>query len=224
MMQELLTKGIGHVEFKDSPVGRIPVGWEVVTLSRLVKSDRPITYGIVQTGPNIDGGIPCVRVVDLMTDDLSTQKMIRTTNEISNSYKRTVLQPNDIMFALRGNIGHVTMVDSRLVGANLTRGVALISASDLIAGTFLLWAIRCPAVRKIINDGVNGSALQEIPLGNLRGVSIPLPPVEEQKQISKTLDSLEETIIQKKLKLNNYQSIKKALMQDLLTGKVRVNI
>ena len=34
MMQELLTKGIGHTEFKDSPVGRIPKGWEVVKLGR----------------------------------------------------------------------------------------------------------------------------------------------------------------------------------------------
>ncbi|WP_421711409.1 restriction endonuclease subunit S [Alcanivorax sp.] len=32
MMQELLTKGIGHTAFKDSPVGRIPEGWEVCTL------------------------------------------------------------------------------------------------------------------------------------------------------------------------------------------------
>lgn len=32
MMQELLTKGIGHTAFKDSPVGRIPVHWDVVTL------------------------------------------------------------------------------------------------------------------------------------------------------------------------------------------------
>jgi type I restriction enzyme S subunit len=29
MMQELFTKGVGHTEFKDSPIGRIPVGWDV---------------------------------------------------------------------------------------------------------------------------------------------------------------------------------------------------
>ena len=35
MMQELLTKGIGHTKFKDSPVGRIPVGWEVKKIDNL---------------------------------------------------------------------------------------------------------------------------------------------------------------------------------------------
>ena len=37
MMQELLTKGIGHTEFKDSPVGRIPKGWEVKTLNEVAQ-------------------------------------------------------------------------------------------------------------------------------------------------------------------------------------------
>ena len=34
MMNELLTKGIGHTEFKDSAVGRIPVEWEITTLKK----------------------------------------------------------------------------------------------------------------------------------------------------------------------------------------------
>ena len=42
MMQELLTRGVGvdgkpHTEFKDSPVGRVPKGWEVVKLSHLIR-------------------------------------------------------------------------------------------------------------------------------------------------------------------------------------------
>lgn len=45
MMQELLTRGVSvdgkpHTDFKDSPVGRIPKGWEVLPLEELVKSDK----------------------------------------------------------------------------------------------------------------------------------------------------------------------------------------
>ncbi|WJJ94240.1 restriction endonuclease subunit S [Neopusillimonas aromaticivorans] len=36
MMQELLTQGIGHTEFKDSPVGRIPASWYVAKIDDLV--------------------------------------------------------------------------------------------------------------------------------------------------------------------------------------------
>ena len=224
MKQEVLTKGIGHTEFKDSPLGRIPEAWAVLPLSELVSRDRPITYGIVQTGENLPKGIPCVRVLDLMRPALSTRDMIRTSEKISHQYKRTLLKEGDIMFALRGEIGHVRLTDESLVGANLTRGVALISPNNTIMPRYLLWALRSPVVRSIIMDGVNGSALQEIPLGNLRNVLIPVPPEEEQARLADTLDALEQSKTQSERKLDTYRNLKKALMQDLLTGKVRVKV
>lgn len=229
MMQELLTKGIGpggvpHTEFKDSPVGRIPSSWEVKSLSSLVSPSRLITYGIVQTGENITDGIPCVRVVDLMRSEISPKNMIRTSFKISQQYKRTILMENDIMFALRGSIGHVRLACSSLAGANLTRGIALISPSNLVNPQYLLWALRSPGVRQTVLDGVNGSALQEIPLGNLRNVQVPVPSKEEQLKISNGIDSVEGLLRRKNQKLSSIKKLKKALMQDLLTGKVRVQV
>jgi len=223
-MNELLTKGIGHTEFKDSELGRIPKSWEVVELSSLVNSTRPITYGIVQTGEHIPYGIPCVRVVDIVQGKPILERMIRTTQQINDSYSRTVLQENDIMFALRGNIGFVRKVESFLRGANLTRGIALISNSEEITSDYLLYALQSQVVRRQIADGVNGSALQEIPLGNLRTVKVPVPCKTEQTGISKVIASLDKLIETSLLKLSQTQSLKKSLMQDLLTGKVRVTV
>jgi type I restriction enzyme, S subunit len=224
MMQELLTKGIGHTEFKDSPVGRIPKAWQVKKLAELVKPNKPITYGIVQTGEHIENGIPCVRVVDLMKEDLTTENMIKTSLDISNQFKRTVLEYGDIMFALRGEIGHVRIASENLVGANLTRGVALISPAESILNEYLLWVIRSGGVRENILDRVNGSALQEIPLGNLREVDIPVPEKLEQEKIVNALNSIEDRLNVHLSKLSSQQNVKKALMQDLLTGKVRVKV
>src|SRR5690606_368860 len=38
LMQQLLTKGIGHTKFKDSPLGEIPESWEMKTLSKITKT------------------------------------------------------------------------------------------------------------------------------------------------------------------------------------------
>ena len=46
-------------------IGRIPGYWEMTRLKLLVKEDRQITYGIVQAGPNIEGGIPYIRPADI---------------------------------------------------------------------------------------------------------------------------------------------------------------
>lgn len=223
-MNELLTKGIGHTEFKDSEFGQIPEEWDIHRLSHLVDNSRKITYGIVQTEEHLDDGVPCVRVVDIVNGSPRVDRMIRTSRKISESYKRTILNINDILFALRGKIGHVHLVSEQLKNCNLTRGIALISSSQKIKSRYLYWALQGEAVRKQIMDGVNGSALQEIPLGNLREIKIPVPDASEQSTLIQIIDSLEQNIEAKKHSLNARILLKKALMNDLLTGKVRVNV
>jgi len=39
--------------------------WDTVSLIELIDSNRPITYGILKPGPDIEDGVPYVRVVDL---------------------------------------------------------------------------------------------------------------------------------------------------------------
>ena len=51
--------------YKLTEVGMVPEGWEVQSLEDLTEKHRPISYGIVQTGPNIPSGIPCLRVIDI---------------------------------------------------------------------------------------------------------------------------------------------------------------
>lgn len=223
LLQDLLTRGIGHTRFKQTELGELPESWQVLSLADTVDSDRPITYGIVQTGPEISDGVPCVRVVDMVHEHLDPAQMIRTTKAISESYRRTILREGDIMMALRGDIGQVRMVEVDLAGANLTRGVALIAPSKAFLPRFLLWALRSPMVRKDLLRRVNGSALQEIPLGNLRQVSVPLPPVNEQGEIAQHLDAVELAERRMGQVMLRQLDAKSGLLQDLLTGRVRVS-
>lgn len=72
-MEQLLTGKMRLPEFggdpkpayKQTEVGIVPVEWEVRTMGEIVNQERPICYGIVQTGRSVDDGIPCIRVVDL---------------------------------------------------------------------------------------------------------------------------------------------------------------
>lgn len=120
-------------KFKQTEVGVIPEDWEVLPLDKVTNPNRPISYGIVQTGPPIMNGIRCVRVLDIDNGRIDKDKLITTSAAISNSYCRTVLEKDDLVIALRGKIGELAVVQKDLVGANLTRGVAIICASyDLI--------------------------------------------------------------------------------------------
>jgi type I restriction enzyme S subunit len=229
MMQALLTKGIGsggvpHTEFKDSPVGRIPAGWDVLPLDHLVKVNKPITYGIVQAGPHCEGGVPYIRVSDMTERTLTLKNMLRTSPETAEKYKRSAVVAGDIVYALRGVIGHVQLVPSELEGANLTQGTARISPNDQIAARYLFWAMKAPYVQHQNELEAKGSTFREVTLASLRKIAIIVPPINEQHQMASNMDSIKLKLAATEDKLTQLQSLKKALMQDLLTGKVRVKI
>lgn len=233
MIQELLTKGVGikqgdkyepHTEFKDSPVGRIPKNWKVVSLENLVKDDKKITYGIVQAGPHHEGGIPYIRVSDMNSRYLTKKGMLLTSPEIAKKFERSAVSAGDIVYALRGMIGHVHIIPNELDGANLTQGTARISPSSNIDTGFLLWAMRSPYVAEQNDLEAKGSTFKEVTLASLRKIQIAVPLDNEQKFISAALTSVESKIFATEDKLEQTKNLKKALMQDLLTGKVRVRV
>ena len=230
LMQDLLTRGIdehGNLrseqthKFKDSPLGRIPVGWDVKALDEIV--DESITYGIVQAGPHVDGGVPYIRTGDMRGDEINVEKLLRTAPQVAKSYKRSAVWVGDIVFALRATVGKVLPVTVELDGANLTQGTAKISPKKSIDSDFLLWAMRTSQVQNAIRLEQKGTTFMEITLGNLRTIRLALPKKkDEQSLIAEKLkrhDRLRRDYAKQRDKL---VSLKRGLMQDLLTGNRRV--
>ena len=230
LMQDLLTRGIdehGNIRseethgFKDSPLGRIPVEWEARPLDGLV--DDPITYGIVQAGPYVEGGVPYIRTGDMGGDFLCLDGLLRTSPVIAKAYKRSEVSIGDIVLALRATVGKVLPVPLELNGANLTQGTAKISPKASIDSVFLLWALRSSAVANQILIVQKGTTFSEITLGDLRSLIVAVPSREQEQQlISAALEANEERTRMDRSILAKLRRQKAALMQDLLTGKVRV--
>lgn len=199
----------------------VPKGWSSWILSDICR--KQISYGIVQTGDNLPNGIPCLRVVDLTRDVMRLEDMIKTSEETNKAYRKTILEKDEIVMALRGEIGLARLIDDNLVGANITRGLARISPeTKVVLPEFLLWELRSPQFRADLIRRVGGSALQEISLTELRKVRTLLPPLLEQKKIAKILSTWDKAISVTEKLLTNSQQQKKALMQQLLTGKKRL--
>lgn len=124
LMQKLLTRGIGHHEYKPVRFGslflefNIPDKWEVRTLEHCVRGDVPITYGIVQAGPNVPSGIPYIRTGDMSGGRLSKDGMLHTSVKIASSFPRSRVKAGEIVCALRGIVGKVLEVPEELEGAN----------------------------------------------------------------------------------------------------------
>ncbi|EPS2526168.1 restriction endonuclease subunit S, partial [Escherichia coli] len=151
------------------------------------------------------------------------EDMIKTSEETNKAYRKTILEKDEIVMALRGEIGLARLIDDNLVGANITRGLARISPeTKVVLPEFLLWELRSPQFRADLIRRVGGSALQEISLTELRKVRTLLPPLLEQKKIAQILSTWDKAISVTEKLLANSQRQKKALMQQLLTGNKRL--
>jgi type I restriction enzyme S subunit len=209
--------------YKQTEVGVIPKDWIVKTLGEIVDKERPISYGIVQTGKSVDNGVSCVRVVDLDNGKIKKENLITTSTDISNSYRRTILKEGDLVIALRGKIGELAVVGKELTGSNLTRGVALIAVNNSLDALFFLQQLSSFNSKKIFEKNLNGSALQEIPINVLRKIPVAYPPTKhEQAAIAAVLSDVDTLIASLDKLIAKKRDIKQATMQLLLTGKIRL--
>lgn len=209
--------------YKQTEVGVIPEDWELSALEKLTDPNRPISYGIVQTGPNVLNGIKCLRVVDIDNGKIKKENLITTTKEISDSYKRTILKNGDLVIPLRGKVGEVGLIEEDLEGSNLTRGVGLIALRKNFDSLFFKQNIASIESRGRLEQSMNGSALQEIPIATLRAFKIAYPKeIVEQQAIAEALSDADALIESLEQLIAKKRQIKQGAMQELLTGQRRL--
>ena len=159
-----------------------------VALKRAVDPARPITYGIVQAGPHIEGGVPYIRPVD-MTDHhgvANPADLQRTSLEIARQYRRSSVRRGDIVVSIGPSYGKTMVVPPDLDGANLTQGTARIAPAASWDVRFLRWCLRSMAHW---DSAVGGATFRALNLGPLAETPIPLHPLAEQRAIADYLDA-----------------------------------
>jgi len=233
LLHDLLTRGIDangdlrpsqseapHL-YKQTPLGWLPKEWEALPLSEYTQHD--ITYGIVQAGPHIEGGIPYVRTGDMSGDELVRETMLCTSKRIALSYHRSEVRSGELVIAIRATLGKVLPVPDDLDGANLTQGTARIAPKASVNATCLMWAIRHRRGQDAIMKEVKGSTFMEISLGALRQVLIGMPCLrDEQDKIDHRLSAQDAAILNEQKLLEKLRLQKIGLMDDLLTGRTSV--
>lgn len=198
----------------------VPARGESVPLQELCAC--PITYGIVQAGPDRIVGVPYVRVSEMTNcDELDPLRMMKTSEEVHRSYARTILEEGDIVVALRGVPGLAHMVPEYLAGGNLSRGVARLAVGDRCLNAYLLWALRSPVVQRSVlqyANGWKGEDLREITIADLRRLPVPVPDRTRQKEVAKNAAGFQLAISKARRRVEAARSVQRALTAQALGG------
>lgn len=226
MMQELLTKGIGHTEFKDSPVGRIPETWSVAKFNKILEK---VGSGITPTGGNAvytSSGIPFIRSQNVYSDGLRWDDICFISEEQHKRMSNSQLKEKDVLLNITGaSIGRCYYLPDNFREGNVNQHVCILRCNpNYVNHIYLSQFISSPIGQKQIMSLQAGGNREGLNFQQIRAMDIALPPLPEQALISEIITSISDNIKQKTIKLNALQNTKKALMQDLLTGKVRVKV
>jgi len=231
LIHDLLTRGIdehGNLrseethKFKDSPLGPIPVEWNVLRMEHLTTQ---IVDGVHHTPNYVESGVPFIVVTDLTSTpgiDFSNTRLI--SEDAHKLYKkRANPTAGDVLVTKDGTLGVARIVPEDAPEFSIFVSVALLRPKYEICMPQLIWAFFDSGEFMMQLGSLSaGTGLAHIHLEHFRKFLVRTPPISEQITIFQIIGSHYETLKHLNKDLFKLQSLKNALMQDLLTGKVRV--
>ena len=226
LMQELLTRGIGHTKFKKVKwlFGKkieIPEEWRFFSLGKLTK----ITDGSHFSPTKVENGFPLATVENVKENiiDINSCYNISTTD-----YEKLVKNGNspekgDVLFTKDGTVGKtlVYQQDDTIV---LLSSIAIIRKSKNFNSLFCNYMLQSKFMTKHLAKYLGGTAIKRIILKHLSKYEFLRPPLPEQQKIASILSRVDAYIQKNQQYKETLKHLKKGLMQKLLTGQIRVNI
>ncbi|MDK3223295.1 restriction endonuclease subunit S [Clostridium perfringens] len=206
LMQQLLTKGIGHTEFKKTELGEIPKAWEIKKIEEICEildSKRVPLNGKQRL--KMQGDIPYYganAIVDYINDYIFDDELILIAEDGGNFGE---FREKPIAFYVKGKCW-------------VNNHAHVLKAVECENSKWIFYNL----VHKDITEIVQGGTRAKLNQKDLRNIKIPFPNLDEQEKIALILSSMDKKIEQYKYKKEKLEELKKGLMKQLLNGNIRV--
>lgn len=215
-----------NTEFKEvKGVGRIPVDWDIKELSELIEECRS---GLSRQIQSQDIGIPVMISGNIQDGKLDTSelKYWYRKDPQGSDVDNYILKDRDILLCFINSlqqIGKLCLYKNIGREAIYTTNLFRIRSNDKVSPEFLYYLLSGKCVQnEIINitkPAVNQASFTK---GDFLGIRVPYIPLREQEKIAQILSNVDMNIEKTEQAICKYKQVKKGLMDDLLTGKVRI--
>lgn len=200
-------------------------GWKQKTFEEVAAADCSLSYGIVQPGNDVSGGLPIVRPTDLTVKEIRLDGLKRIDPKLAEAYTRTTLKGGELLLCVRGSTGVVSIAAPELEGANVTRGIVPIRFdARKVRSDFGYYLLSSRDVQSQIREKTYGTALMQINIRDLRNITLSFPPLREQQAIAGDLDGLSsetqnlESLYRQKLAA--IAELKQSILQKAFSGEL----
>lgn len=135
--------------------------------------NRKIGYGIVQPGQSVVGGIPVIKVNNIISGLTNVKQLDTTTAENNEKYKRTQLHGGELVVSVVGTIGKTAVVPKAFTGCNLVRATALIDIPEEWLSYWVKYYIDSPNGQSYIEQNLNTTVQPTLNIKDLAEMPIP---------------------------------------------------
>ncbi|MEE6211178.1 restriction endonuclease subunit S [Salarchaeum sp. III] len=228
LMQDLLVRGIGHDEYEELHLGprklEVPSKWQKARLENVTEI---ITRGKQPTYVE-EGGVPVLNQSCIYWDGFYPEELKRLDSEVASGWKDKYWVKNgDVLINStgKGTLGRAlewtNESDTHALDSHITR---VHPDESVLDPTYLRFYLESNHGQKMLYAFcVAGSTGQiELSKTDLQTMPILLPPIEEQREISEAFHRVNQKLQDEQETKEDYQQLKRGLMQDLLTGKRRL--
>lgn len=235
LLQDLLTKGIdenGNIrseathKFKDSPLGRIPVEWKVESISSILVNKE----GAIKVGPFgsqlrkdelCENGYKVYGQENAFYKDFNIGKRYINKSKFKQ-LKSCELLSGDFIISMMGTIGRCAIVPNDIEKGIMDSHLIRLRIKNYNLKLLIYLIEDYHLTKQQIKNMSVGGIMEGLNSKVIKQILIPVPPSKEQEMIVSLLDCCLNVINYEESILNKLKSIKQGLMQDLLSGKVRV--
>lgn len=232
MLQDVFTRGIDTTTgalrpryddaphlYKESPLGWIPREWEVDCLGSIIDAVDPQPDH--RTPHSVENGVPYLGINDMdKYGNIDLTKCRKVSDEILAEHKkRYTIRMGDIMFGKIGTIGE----PKRLLNFdNITLSANVILIQPKCVADYIYWLLCSQLINGQVKKSIHATSQPAFGIEKIRALIVPICDEIEQGLISQAINSCDTKLRTEQAYLEKLQALKKGLMEDLLTGKVRV--
>jgi type I restriction enzyme S subunit len=203
--------------YKPSELGEIPEDWEVASLGDIGQCVIGLTYS-----PNdvADFGTLVLRSSNVQGNRLAYEDNVYVQMDLP---ERVIVKKGDILVCVRNGsrqlIGKCALIDAKAEGSAFG---AFMSVFRTQSYSFVFYQFQSDIIQNQINE-IMGATINQITNKDMGGFKIPLPKLEEeQTTIATILSDMDAEIQTLQQRLSKTRQIKQGMMQELLTGRIRL--
>ncbi|HEC1237150.1 TPA: restriction endonuclease subunit S [Campylobacter upsaliensis] len=226
LINEAVTKGLNpNIESKNSGIeylGLIPHHWEVVKVKYIATTNIGLVYDPSEIATNENVGYPVLRANNIQNGKIDYKDVIYVAKKIDD---KQLAISGDLLMCVRNGSENLLGKTAKIENNKFSFGAfTAIIRSDL--NNYLYWIFQTEMLKKSISSFIVSIGIGQISQDDIKNFKIPLPPLQEQKEIAEFLDKkcekINSAIEKTKKQIELVKEYKNTLINEAVCGRINL--